>query len=227
MRILVLTALFTLSFPSIKPAKADLWGGDLPLLAQIVSNTLYTLYELQRQTGTLEDSMSGINDKIHRVQTIAEMIQPSDWDKWKDPREALNRLKIIYQTLPPEYRSAKADAIEDELSKAMNLVARLDPQIATTFRSGKELEQRGADSSPGVAQKLTASGVGTLVALEAQSQSIQSHITTLLAQMLADANERESRAVVTRGSTYKGISSGLGQDKGWFSNHVTPFRWTQ
>lgn len=207
------------------PARADLWGGDLPLLAQIVLNTLQTLHELRKQSGLLEDSMDGIKDRIDRIQTIATVVQPSSWEQWRDPREAMRRLKLIYHTLPPEYRSAKSDAIEEELSKAMNMVSRLVPEANTTFRSGKELERRGADASPGVAAKLTASGVGTLVAMEAQTQVIQSHITSLLAQMLADANEKESRAVVARGAGFSGVSSNLGDDKGWFSNHVIPMRW--
>lgn len=206
------------------PARADFWGGDLPLLTQIVANTLQTLYQLKQQTEMMEDEMEGIKNKIYRIQTISEMVQPSSWEKWKDPREALSRLKIIYHTLPKEYRSEKADQIEDELSKAMNLVARIDPQARTTFQSGKEMERRGADASPGVAQKLTASGVGTLIAMEAQSQMIQSHITTLLAQMLADGNEKESRAVVTRGAAFSGVSENLGSHDGRFSTHVLPLR---
>ena len=202
------------------PARADLWGGDLPLLAQIVTNTLQTLYQLKQQTEMMEDEMAGIKDRIYRIQTISEMVQPSSWEQWKDPREALNRLRVIYHTLPKEYRSAKADQIEDELSKAMNLVARIDPQARTTFQSGKEMERRGADASPGVAQKLTASGMGTLIAMEAQSQMIQSHITTLLAQMLADSNEKESRAVVSRGAAFSGVSENLGSHDGLFSTHV-------
>jgi hypothetical protein len=208
-----------------RSARADLWGGDLALLAQIVTNTLYTLYELKRQTDMFEDSMEGIKDKIYRIQTISDVVQPSSWEQWRDPREAMRRLKLIYHTLPPEYRSAKSDQIEDEISKAMNMVSKLVPQANTTFRSGKELESRGTRVSPGVAEKLTASGVGTLVAMEAQTQVIQSHITSLLAQMLADGNERESREVVTRGSGFRDVSQGLGKDRGWFSNHVIPMKW--
>lgn len=193
-------------------AKADMWGADLPLLAEIVFNTLHTMMELEQQTQQMNDQLEGIKDRIDRVRTIADLVQPSSWDKWKDPREALRRLKVIYHTMPKEYRSEKSDTIEDELSKAMNLVSRVNADSETTFKSGKELERRGADSSPGVAQKLTASGVGTLIALESQSQVIQSHITSLLAQMLADANERETRSVVSNGASFTSFSKGLGAE---------------
>lgn len=203
-------------------ARADLWGGDLPLLAQIVTNTLQTLNQLREQTTLMQDEMAGIKDKIYRIETIAQVVQPSRWEEWKDPITAMRRLETIYYTLPKEYRSDKSDAIAVELSKAMNAISRVGSEMPNTFNSGKELERRGADASPGVAQKLTASGIGTLIAIEAQSQVIQSHMTSLLTQMLAEANENESRSVVSRGRSFIGVSENLGATDNRFSSHVNP-----
>lgn len=201
-------------------AKADLWGADLPLLAEIVFNTLHTMVELEKQSKHMNDELAGIKDKINRIKTIADVVQPSEWDKWKDPKEALSRLKVIYHTMPKEYRSEKYDMIEDEISKAMNLVARVAPESKSSFLSGKELERRGADASPGVAQKLTASGVGSLVTLESQSLVMQSQITSLLAQMLADGNEKETRSVTARGASMKSFATNLKQGESKFSQLV-------
>jgi hypothetical protein len=201
-------------------AKADFWGGDLPLLTEIVFNTLHTMMELEQQTNYWSEQMEGIHDRIDRVQTIANIVEPSNWNKWKDPQEAISRLRMIYQTMPKEYRSEKSDEIETELANAMNLAARLKPETESSFKSGKELERRGADASPGVAQKLTASGVGSLVSIQSQSLAVQSHITSLLAQMMADANEKETRAVTTRGSSFKFFASNLRQTNFSFSQLV-------
>ena len=208
-------------------ARADFWGGDIPLLGKIVANTLATLHQLESQTSMLRDETAGIQDRIFRISTIAEVIQPSQWDQWKDPKEALKRLKLIYETLPKEYHSEKSDEIENEISEAMNLVSRVGPGAHTTFLSGKELEQRGANSSPGVAQKLTASGVGTLVAMDAQNQVLLSHITSLLAQTLADANEKEVRGVITKKQCFTGVSENLRAHDGKFSTHVFPTEMSQ
>lgn len=205
------------TFTSPQQARADLWGGDLPLLAKIVFNTLQTMYELRRQSEYMSDELAGIKDRIDRIRTISELVQPSTWDQWKNPQEALRRLQAIYQTMPKEYRSEKSDVIEAEITKAMNLIARISGEAQTTFKSGKELERRGADASPGVAQKLTASGVGTLVSLESQTLTLQSHITSLLTQMLADANERETRAVVSRGAGFSGVAKELTTQERTFS----------
>jgi len=205
-------------------ARADFWGGDLPLLAQIVTNTLQTLHQLQSQTKLMKDEMDGIKDRIDRIRTISDVVKPSSWSQWKNPNEAIRRLKLIYYTLPKEYRSKKSDEIENEISKAMNMISRISDEADITFRSGKELEDRGKDASPGVAQKLTASGVGTLVAMEAQSQVIQSHITSLLAQILAEGNEKESRMVTSKGKAFASVSPNLGDDDSRFSSHILPLR---
>ena len=217
------TYVFSIALVFQLQAKADLWGGDLPLLAQIVTNTLNTIMELQKQRKLMEDEMDGINDRIVRIKTISQIIQPSEWDKWKDPKEALTRLDKIYKALPKEYKSEKSNLVESEIAKAMNLVANVSTDSKSTFNSGKELENRALYSSPGVSQKLTASGIGTLISQQAQSQVIQSHVVSLLTQMLADGHEKESRLVVSKGESYKAFSNSLKQSESTFSNSALKF----
>ena len=116
MKKLILCALLIIS-PA--KAKADLWGADLPLLAEIVFNTLHTMMQLQEQTSYWESQMKGIDDRIIRMRTISQLVQPSDWNQWKNPDEALRRLQKIYLTLPKQYRSEKTDELERELAKAL------------------------------------------------------------------------------------------------------------
>jgi hypothetical protein len=216
-RKLILCALLTV-LPT--KAKADFWGADLPLLAEIVFNTLNTMMQLQEQTNFWESQMKGIDDRIVRMRTISELVQPSDWSQWKNPDEALRRLQKIYQTLPKQYRSEKTDELERELAKALNMAANMSGETKATFDSGKELERRGADVSPAVAQKLTASGVGSLIALESQTQAIQSKIMSLMAQSIAEASEKETRTLIARGSSLQSISLQLSPLKKTFSSLV-------
>ena len=72
---------------ALTPLNSHAWGGfaNIPYLIQIVTNTLKTLYELERQTTMMKDEMAGIKDRINRIKTISNLIQPSEWDQWKDP----------------------------------------------------------------------------------------------------------------------------------------------
>ena len=205
-------------------AHADWFGADLAYLAQIVQNTLGTLTQLQQETGYLSDAYAGINDKIIRLKTIENLVQPSSWSKWRNPKEALRRLKLIYDTMPAQYHNKKSDLIENEISDAMTLVSQVSPNARRAYESGRELERRGENVSPGVAEKLTASGVGSMLQVQSQTMILESHITSLLAQMLADANERETRSVVSRGETFRSVSSSLKARRSSFSREVLGFR---
>lgn len=202
-------------------ARADFFGGDIPLLAEVVANTLQTLTELEKQTALAKDQMDGIKDRISRLKTISNLVQPSTWSQWKDPAEALRRLREIYFAIPSEYQSEKSKAIEADIANAMTEIASLSGETKDAFLSGKELEKRGVDASPGVAQKLIASGTGTLIAIAAQTQVIESHITDLLAQTLASSNEREARSLVSSGSALTSISEILNPKNSSFADRAT------
>lgn len=203
----IATILMGLCMTLTQPARADLFGGDLPLLAQIVTNTLNTLYELQKQSRLLNEELRGIEDKINRLKTVADLLRPEDWRNWRDPRETAKRLSQIYYTLPPEYRTEKSDSIEREITQALQLAGQVTDAAKNSFDSGKQLESRAEGASPGVSQKLTASGVGSLVALEAQNQVVQARVVSLLAHQLADSREREARSVTSQANEYKTIST--------------------
>jgi hypothetical protein len=89
---------------------------------------------------------------------------------------------------------------------------------------GGALVGGATNASPGVAAKLTASGVGTMISLQAQSQVAQSQMVSLLTQMLADGAEKESRKLVSTGTNFKNLGEALqGEDKK-MSTLIVPLR---
>lgn len=191
------------------PAHADFFGGDLPLLAQIVTNTLNTLNELQNQSEMLRSELRGIDDKINRLKTLSDLLKTEDYSKWKDPREAARRLSTIYYMVPRELRTEKSDEIEREISRAMSLAAQLVAGAHAPFASGKQMEDEALRAGPAVANKMTASGVGTLVALQSQNQVAQATVISLLSQMVADGASREVARLKTQSQDMKTASGGL------------------
>lgn len=191
-----------------KPASAS-WGAELPFLAEIVTNTLYTLYELRNQSNLLREELRGIQDKIHRLKSVQELLSPKDLESWKNPGEALNRLRQIYETLPPQFRTEKSRQLETQLSEAMGLAGRLTKEAKPAFASGKQLEKNSLEASPAVANKMTASGVGTLVSLQSQNQVAQAQIISLLSQMIAEGASKETARINSQALEYKTLGSGL------------------
>jgi len=195
---------------AIKPKEAKAsFGAEIPFLIEIVANTLYTLYEIREQTGLLQSELRGIDDKIFRLRAIQSLIAPNDLGNWKDPNEALMRLQKIYFTLPPEFRTQKSDEIEQRLSQAMSVASILVDTAKPAFESGKELENNALDVGPAVANKMTASGVGSLVTLQAQNQVAQAQIISLLSQMIAENGSREATRLKSQSKELKSMGKGL------------------
>ncbi len=197
-------------------ARADFWGGDIPLLIEVVSNTLNTLNQLKDQSEMMRRELRGIDDKIHRLTTIKELIRPKDLELWKNPKEAAKRLRDIYLTLPPEFRTEKSDDIEKRISEAMSVAGVLAESAKPAFDSGKQLEKDGLEVGPAVANKMAASGVGTLVALQSQNQVAQATIISLLSQMIAEDGSKEAAKLKSQAKEFKSLGSGMTG----FSKHI-------
>ncbi len=191
-------------------ARADLWGADLPLLVEIVANTLQTYFQLKEQTELMREEYRGIKDKINRLETIKDIIQPDNLEAWKDPRVAVKRLQDIYYTLPPEFRTGKSDEIERHISQAMSLAARISDEAKVAFKSGKQLERNALSVGPAVANKMTASGVGTLISLESQNQVAQATIISLLSNMVAENASRDASYLKSQIREFQKIEQGMG-----------------
>ncbi len=204
----IYVALFCSVFVS-RPARADFWGGDIPLLLQIITNTLNTLHELQHQSDLLKKELRGIDDKIHRIQAIKELLNPQDKERWKDPVDALKRLQTIYTLLPDQFKTQKSKEVEEQLAQALVLAEQLKRASAPAYESGRELEKKALDSGPAVSQKLAASGIGTLVTLEAQNQVAQGTIINLLSQMIAEGASKDASLASSQAKEMKQMSGGL------------------
>ncbi|MCM0604499.1 MAG: hypothetical protein KA715_00240 [Xanthomonadaceae bacterium] len=91
-----------------KPAKADLWGMDIPLLIQIVTNTIQQVEQLRSIVGAGQDSLNlmrsinqGVNDSLALAQTIAPNQFSGIYSDWNNTSQALARLEEIYGAVTP------------------------------------------------------------------------------------------------------------------------------
>ena len=185
------------------------WGGDIPLLIKIVTNTMRTFKQLRDQTSLLKKQMQGIDDIIRRFDSISKIANPENLDEWKDPKEAARRLERIYYTLPPEFRTEKSDQMARQLSNAMNTASLMMESAQESFESGKQLETKALHVGPAVAEKMAASGIGTLVALESQNQVAQATMVSLITQLVAENGAKEASRIKSQAQNFKSTSSAL------------------
>jgi len=88
------------------PARADFWGGDLPLLAQILAETIEQVAQLESILGTGKDSLNfmrdinqGIRDAMTLASTMNRTLQPGNWNL-NNVNDILGQMQNIYGRIP-------------------------------------------------------------------------------------------------------------------------------
>ena len=105
MTLVCLITLFLSGSP--REAHADLWGGDVAVLSQILVQALMQLAKLRELLATANDQVDlvrqinqGINDSLKLLKTIDPNLDPGIYKDWTNVNDSLKRLTEIYGGVP-------------------------------------------------------------------------------------------------------------------------------
>lgn len=89
------------------PARADFWGGDLPLLAQILSESIMEVQNLQMILGSSKDSLNflhdinnGLRDAMQLMRTMNQTLKPGNLSNFNNVNDLIHELEQIYGRIP-------------------------------------------------------------------------------------------------------------------------------
>lgn len=198
MKKMVLLMLFTfLSWTST--ARADMFGADVAVLAQILSNALEQLAQLRSilQNGEssldlIRDINRGVNDSLALAKTISPNADPGLYKDWEKLSDALNKIEKVYGIVidSPDQR-AQRDA-DQSVAEAITLNNSIYKYTQTLDEIGEQIKTASHSVSPGGAAKLTAESIGVM--LNVQNEMLRTQATGLKLQAQALAlNNRESK----------------------------------
>lgn len=188
--------IFTLFLPF--SSRADMFGGDLALLAQILSNSVQQLVQLrailrngQEDLGLLKQINNGINDSLNLIRTINPYADPGLFRDLRNVQDAISKLQAIYGIVV-DSPSAQAQRNSDQVaSEAFSMGNSIFDYTKDIDRIGNEIAQFSHQVSPGGAQKLTAQSLGVLLNVMTTSLRAQAAGLKLQAQSLAQENKKE------------------------------------
>lgn len=179
-------------------SRADFWGGDIPLLIQIVTNTAQQLLQLKEIVGNgadtlglLRDINRGINDSLGIVRTIYPNIDPGIYRNWDKIDQALRGLEQIYGTVTPSQDARVQQDTDQSVAEAISLNNSIYKYTADIDQIGETIKQYSHSVSPGGAQKLTAESLGVMLTVMNQSLRTQATGLKIQAQALALQNHRD------------------------------------
>jgi hypothetical protein len=195
------------------PARADMFGGDVAMLVQILANALQQLVELKSIVDNGKDNIEllrdinrGINDSLNLIRTIAPDSDPGLYKDWDKVSEALNKVQNIYGIAA----ESKDAVVQKDTDQAIAEAISLNNSV---YKYSKEIDEIGelikAEShavSPGGAAKLTAQSLGVMLNVQNQMLRTQATGLKLQAQAMALQNRKDkeqTREVLRNGTALK------------------------
>ncbi len=187
-----------LLFAAPKTAKADMWGGDIPLLIEIVFNTLQQLLTMKDMLENQEDQLdllreinAGINDSLQMIHTSFPHIEPGIYRDWRDADSAIRELRRIYGEITPSKNESIEKDTDQSIAEAVVLNNDIYKYTKEVDQIGEMIKQYSHEVSPGGAAKLTAQSLGVMLTVMNQSLRAQATSLKLQAQTLAVANKEQ------------------------------------
>jgi hypothetical protein len=181
-------------------ARADLFGGDVAVLTQILVQAIKQLYELQRIVETGQDTLylmrdinRGINDSMKLVESLGPYIDPGLYKELKKFDDLLKHLQGSYGVVVDSPDRKPQEETDQVVSEAISLNNNLYDYAKELDQVGERIKTFSHEVSPGGAQKLTAQSLGVMVHIMNQNLRATATGLKIQAQSLALQNKKEKQ----------------------------------
>jgi hypothetical protein len=202
---------FTILGPDF--AKADIFGGDVAVLAQILQQTIQQLAVMQ-QTLKIAKGDSDLLAKVNRdiesalgeIHAIQEVVRETNSiGKTKDPVELLNRLRAIYGSIPRLGNTRGLEFTDNVVGTAYGVDNDTHIHAKTLDSAAIKLQSEAMTASPGRAQQLTAQSQTTVIHSLAQIERNGGTVARIQATDLAMRNNQEKNHLESFDQSYSGL----------------------
>ena len=188
-------------FVSGAPARADIWGGDVAVLIEILANAVRQLAELRgllnsasSQLDLIRQINRGINDSLQLIRTAYPNIDPGIYKEWDKVNRALQGVATVYGAVPSSADTRVQTDADQSVAEAISLNNQVYDYTRKIDDIGDRIKDFSHSVSPGGAAKLSAEGIGVLLTVMNQSLRTQATGLKLQAQSLAIENRREKES---------------------------------
>lgn len=203
-----------------RPVKADLFGGDVAVLTQILAQAIMQLQQLKQILGSANDSLDlmreinkGINDSLNIMRTIDTNIDPGLYKNWDNVQTALAQVQAIYGTVINSPEAQVQRDTDQGIAEAVTFNNNYYKWTKQLDELGEQIKSQSHLVSPGGAEKLTAQSMGLLIQVMNENIRAQATQLRLHAQELAVQNRKSKEETRHYLETTDGLKAAMQNEK--------------
>jgi hypothetical protein len=213
---MVIVFCLLISFGYQRRALADFWGGDLPLLAEIVTNTAQELIQIENLLSNARDSYSflkdineGAREAMGIMRTLNSTMHAGILSQYNSPVDVLHAIEDLYGMIP-QTGDAKMEALNDQsVAEAVTLHNQAFQYADLIDPEAERIKDYAQKVSPMGAGRLTAQSMGVLIHVTNQVLRTNAAILKIMSENLALQNRRTKAESVQFKTQYEGLSNSI------------------
>lgn len=205
-------------------AKADFWGGDIPLLIEIVANTAQQLIQLKSILGNGRDTLnlirdinSGIREALRIAQTMNTKLSPGILSNIDNVDQLLAVVQQLYGTIPNTPEAQMQRTMDQSVAESMILHNEAFKYAQNVDGEAERIKEYAKVVSPLGAERLTAQSIGVLIHVMNQVLRTNAAILKMNSEQVALQNKKEKLNSEHFKMQYEGVSRAFGDLKPKYS----------
>lgn len=198
-------------------AKADLFGGDILVLTQILAQAIQTVVTLRSVLENGKDTLdlmrdinSGIRSGLDLIHIINPNFNPGVYGDLRDADSVLRALQAVYGAVPEGMDQDLMKSQDQSVAEVISMNRNLYDYADQVDREKDRILFHAQAVSPQGAGKLQNQALGVLIGVTTQLLRTQSQMLKIMAQNMAYGNRKEKLATQNFQENYQGLSRGLG-----------------
>lgn len=212
----IIAILLIISLVNPVPAKADLFGGDVLVLTQLLANAIQQLVQLKQILSTGSDSLNlmrdinrGIKEGLAVIQVLNPKFNPGLYGSLEQADQVMAVISDLYGKIPQTSEYKLQEAQDRSVSESIAMNGTLFRYADEVDQESKRIIEHAKNVNPQGAAKLTAQSLAVLIGVTTQVLRTNSMMLKMMGENMALNNRKEKLQSSQFKTQYEGMSSAL------------------
>lgn len=196
-----------------RPAKADLWGGDVVVLTKILVESIKQLAALRNiisqtrgQLELMREINRGIKDGLKVIRIINPRFNPGLYGNLETADRVLAVINELYGAIPETADSRLQEAQDRSVAESIAMNGTLFRFADEVDAESKRIIDHARSVNPQGAGKLTAQSLGVLIGVTTQVLRTNSMMLKMMSENMALQNRKEKLSSSQFRAQYDGLT---------------------